>query len=273
MKPIELTFNFIGMSVVTWQPVFRFFHEKWGMKAERRAEFGDWANLGGGWDVYYESGRQGAIFELFDGGRAVTERRWGVNQGIRPGFHVPNLSDAIAILQARGVAHGTAITEHPWGRTAEIIAPEDIRIAIAEVPGRPASDDLAVPHIGHVAIKCADVAAMRRFYGNTIGYEQVNAGPDYTIFAQQNAHPLVILEPGGGASSFDPRDSPWELDPVRAFPVFLSMMTPDIHAAHIYLQSQDVTILRDIITHEDWGGTDLHIADPDGNAIQIVQYG
>jgi predicted enzyme related to lactoylglutathione lyase len=51
------------------------------------------------------------------------------------------------------------------------------------------------------------------------------------------------------------------------------MMTPDIRAAHAYLQARGVTMLRGIVYHDDWGGTDVHIADPDGNAIQVVQYG
>jgi hypothetical protein len=33
-----------------------------------------------------------------------------------------------------------------------------------------------------------------------------------------------------------------------------------------------VTILRAAASHDDWGGSDIHIADPDGNPIQIVQY-
>jgi predicted enzyme related to lactoylglutathione lyase len=59
---------------------------------------------------------------------------------------------------------------------------------------------------------------------------------------------------------------------VRAFPVFISLMTTDIQSAYAYLKSKGVTILRDIISDQSWGGSDLHIADPDGNGIQVVQY-
>jgi predicted enzyme related to lactoylglutathione lyase len=50
-------------------------------------------------------------------------------------------------------------------------------------------------------------------------------------------------------------------------------MTPDIEAAAAHMQQNNVTVLREVRSHDDWGGTDLHIADPDGNALQIVQYG
>ena len=60
---------------------------------------------------------------------------------------------------------------------------------------------------------------------------------------------------------------------MRAFPVFLSLMTTDIRSAYAHLKSHPVTVLREVILNQDWGGTDFHIADPDGNGIKVVQYG
>jgi catechol 2,3-dioxygenase-like lactoylglutathione lyase family enzyme len=207
MKPIELTFNFVGVSAAAWEPAFRFFNEILGIQAERRAEFGDWAVLGGGWDAYHNKDNRSAVFELFDNGRAVTARRWGLEQGIRPAFHVPNLPHAVEDLRARGITQIGDITERPWSKVVEFTATEGIRFAITEIPGLPSSDNLAAPYIGHVAIKTVDLTVARSFYGDTIGYTQVDAGADYAIYAQQNEHPLIILERGGEASAFDPRNS------------------------------------------------------------------
>jgi len=74
-------------------------------------------------------------------------------------------------------------------------------------------------------------------------------------------------------STVEPQNTQWEDNAVRAFPVFPSLMTTDIQSVYAYLKSKGVTILRDIISNQDWGGTDLHIADSDGNGIQVVQYG
>ena len=71
---VHMIFNFIGVSVVDWQLAFQFFSETLGLKAERNPKHGDWAIFGGAWDAYYKEGKHSAIFELFDMGRAVTER-------------------------------------------------------------------------------------------------------------------------------------------------------------------------------------------------------
>lgn len=268
MESINLIFNFIGVCVVDWHLAFRFFSETLGMKSKLEPKFGDWAVLGAAWDAYYKEGSRSAIFELFDRGRAVKERYWGWNQGIRPGFHVSNLQSTVEKVDLP-----LFIEDRPWGRMAEFSATEGIRFAFAEIPNAPSSDDLSVPYIGHVAIKCADFEAMQDFYGGALGFTRRESDSKYAVFSQKDGHPFVILEAGGNASTFDLHGTPWQDNAVRAFPVFISLMTTDIQTAHDHLQSQHVTILRDTITSEDWGGTDLHIADPDGNGIQVVQYG
>src|SRR5512138_237802 len=87
----DLTFNFIGVCVVDWRSAFRFFSEVLGLKYALEPKFGDWAILGAAWDAYYHQGSYSLIFELFDRGREVPERHWGLNQGVRPGLHVSNL--------------------------------------------------------------------------------------------------------------------------------------------------------------------------------------
>lgn len=273
MENLDLIFNFIGVSVVDWHSAFRFFSETLGFKAELNPIHGDWAVLGGAWDAYYRDGSRSAVFELFDHGRSVSERHWGLNQGIRPGFQVSNVQKVLHDLWARNNISIGNITDRPWGKTVEIITPEGIRFAFAEIPDTPFSDDIASPYVGHVAIKCADFEAMQNFYGNVLGFTRANSGSDFAVFTQKDGHPWVILERGGEPSSFDLRNTWWEDNAVRAFPVFISLMTKDIQPVYAYLKTQEVVILRDIISNQDWGGTDLHIADPDGNGIQVVQYG
>lgn len=268
---MDLTFNFIGVSVVDWHSTFHFFSETLGIKAELNPAHGDWAVFGGAWDAYYKDGSRSAIFELFDHGRAVPERHWGLNQGIRPGFHVSSIQKIIETL-SNEIPIGD-ILNHPWGKTAEIKTPEGIRFAFAEIPNAPFSDDLATPYIGHVAIKCADFDAMKNFYEGVLGFTLTDSSSDYAVFTQKDGHPSIILESGGTPSHIDLRNTWWEDNAVRAFPVFISLMTRDVQAVYASLKSKDVVVLRDIIPNQDWGGTDLHIADPDGNGIQVVQYG
>lgn len=267
MNEPNLTFNFIGVCVVDWRSAFQFFSETLGLKYERNPNHGDWATLGRTWDSHDNQNHHSASFELFDRGRSVTERHWGLNQGIRPGFQVSNLNTSMEKFRFPFV-----VEERPWGKTAEFETVEGIRFALAEIPDAPCSDDLSVPYIGHVAIKCANFEAMQNFYGNVLGLKITATGVDHVVLTQPNGFPFVVLERGGSESKFDLVNTPWEDNAVRASPVFLSVMTKDIQAAYAYLRSQGVTIQRDIIFHASWGGTDFHIADPDGNGIQVVLY-
>jgi len=164
MERANLTFNLIGVSVVDWRSAFKFFSESLGLKFKLEPKHGDWAIFGGAWHAYYHQGNRSAIFELFDQGRAVSERHWGLNQGIRPGFHVSNLQDMMRRLDIPFI-----VEERPWGKTAEFSTSERICFAFAEIPDAPSSDDISTPYIGHVAIKCADFEAMQNFYGNILG--------------------------------------------------------------------------------------------------------
>jgi hypothetical protein len=113
---------------------------------------------------------------------------------------------------------------------------------------------------------------MQNFYRDVLGFIPTRAGSDYAVFTQRDGYPSVILEQGGSSPAFDPRDTPWADNAVRAFPVFISLMTSDIQSAYAHLQSRNVKVLRDLVSNEVWSGTDLHIADSDGNGIQVVQY-
>jgi catechol 2,3-dioxygenase-like lactoylglutathione lyase family enzyme len=267
MENPSLTFNFIGVSVVDWHAAFKFFSKTLGLRHKLEPALADWAVLGVTSDADQHEKNRSASFELFDRGRAVAERCWGLNQGIRPGFHVSNLQNVMMKLDIP-----FTVEERSWGKAAEFSTVEGIRFALAEIPNASYSDDLSTPYIGHVAIKCADFEAMQHFYVDVLGFTRAEAGADYALLTQPDGFPFIVLERGGNRSSFDVRNTPWENNAVRAFPVFISLMTTNLRSAYDHLTANQVTVQREWMTHEDWGGSDFHIADPDGNAIQVVQY-
>lgn len=147
---------------------------------------------------------------------------------------------------------------------------EGIRWALAHVPDRLAREDASRPQFGHVALKCADLAAQRAFYGEMFGFLLEDSGTDYAVFGQRRAdHPFIVLETGGEVI-LPTRDGPF---PERAHPFFMSFMTPHIQEVADFCRECRIPHLREVTQHEDWGGTDMMITDADGNAIQVVQYG
>ena len=62
------------------------------------------------------------------------------------------------------------------------------------------------------------------------------------------------------------------LKPAFFYPLWISFETPDAVQANEWLSDQNVTVLQPLTHHQDWGGTDIIIADPDDNAIEIVEY-
>jgi hypothetical protein len=54
-------------------------------------------------------------------------------------------------------------------------------------------------------------------------------------------------------------------------PSFISFETDNIEPAAAWIKSREVPVVTDI-THHEWGGIDLMIADVDGNPVQVVQY-
>lgn len=266
---MDVTFNFIGMNVVDWHRSYTFFTQTLGLQAELNPAYGDWANLGAAWDGYY-SETHSLVCELFDQGKPVSERWWGHHQSIRPAIHVNDLESIVAQLRMGGVNFTGVIEHKSWGRQIEFDTVEGIRWTLAQVPGKPVRPDFSRPQFGHVAIKTADFEAQKRFYGNTMGFILEDSGTDYAIYGQNKPnHPFIILEPGGESARLDPRLAD---NPERSYPIHLSFMTPHIQATALECDKLGIRILRQIIKHDDWGGTDIFITDADGNGIQVVQY-
>jgi hypothetical protein len=81
---------------------------------------------------------------------------------------------------------------------------------------------------------------------------------------------LRIVE--GGKSTVPPFAS-GEAKPAFFYQVWINFERQDIHRANNWPQEQDIVIFHPLTYHEDWLGTDIILADPDGNPIQVVQYG
>jgi len=267
---MDIELNFMGVCVVDWHTSYRFYTEILGMHAELDPDLGIWASLGGGWDAY-RAGSKSMIVELFDGGRPAGDgRAWGHKQGIRPGIQVDDLEAVVVEARACGVPFTGEVEETDWGQRIEFTAPEGIRWTLSHVPGRPSSSDLFKPHIGHVEIKAHDLAEQEAFYRDVMGMHLESENQTQVILGQGAGKPWLTLESGSEKQINDPARAS---DPACGHPIFISFMTSDIQDVAALLREANVTMLKGIEHHADWGGTDLIIADVDGNVLQIVQYG
>lgn len=266
---MDTELNFLGLYVAAWQASYQFYTEILGMHADEDPSLGVWASLGGGWDAY-RTGCRSMICELFDGGRPVRRgRAWGRGQGIRPAIHVDDLDAVVSAARARGVPFTGAVEETAWGRRIEFTVPEGLRWTLCQTPGRPSSPDLFKPYIGHVEIKACDVAGQTAFYRDVIGMNLESETLAQVIVGQGVGQPWLTVESGGEKQMNDPAGGP---DAIRGQPVFISFMASDIQAVAARLTEAQATLLKDIEHHDAWGGTDIIIADVDGNALQVVQY-
>ena len=267
---MDIELNFMGVCVEDWHTSYRFYTEILGMHAELDPDLGIWASLGGGWDAY-RAGSRSMIVELFDGGRPAGGRRaWGHKQGIRPAIQVDDLEAVVAAARARGVPFTGEIEETDWGQRTEFTAPEGIRWTLSHVPERPSSPGLFKPHIGHVEIKTHDLAGQVTFYRDVMGMNLESEHQTQIILGQGAGKPWLALESGGEKQTNDPA---WASDPALGHPVFISFMASDVREVATRVRQANVNILKGVEHHADWGGTDLIVADVDGNALQIVQYG
>lgn len=53
--------------------------------------------------------------------------------------------------------------------------------------------------------------------------------------------------------------------------ILATIEASDVDALFAELSARDVPIAQEPTTHP-WGGTDLHVRDPDGNVISFVQF-
>jgi predicted enzyme related to lactoylglutathione lyase len=253
------TLNWFGMAVQDVPATTDFYSKKLG--------FHFWQNEDKSllWR-YFETRRM--TFELFKAhsGRFVV-KGWGNGQAFRPAILVNDLSAAVTRLQNQGVLLSHEISE--FGHQIEITGPEEIRWSL--IAGSDIEIDWAHPVIGGIELKAANLEAQKDFYTQIFGMVVEHQTDQVIHLTQPNGEAWLRIQAGGTSTSLQAVVN--NLKPAFFYPIWISYETKDIKQANTWLQQQNVTIIRPITYHKDWEGTDIIIADVDGNAIQVVQYG
>ena len=268
---VSLKLNFLGVSVSDFPSSYRFYTDVLGVRrAPSDHEEADWAMMGKTWEEFLQLEAPGMVWELFGGAPPPPDNRaWGQGQGICPGIQVKDLEKTVADLRTRGVTFMAEIQEHQWGQRIEFRAPEGIQWSLANAEGFPFGPDLNIPHIGWVELKAKDLDAQVAFYKEVMGLGTGFHGSGGAMLRQGPGEAVLFLEPGGEMGT---ADQAFPGSPVRQHPVWISFMTFDVQDAISWFEKHGVTFLQRLTQHPDWGGTDIIIADVDGNAIQVVQY-
>lgn len=111
----------------------------------------------------------------------------------------------------------------------------------------------------HVALKCADLAAMERFYVTLLGY-RVEWRPDPENIYLTNGQDSLALHFDATASVAETR--------LDHFGVLLETMA-DVDAWAAHVKQGGAQILAEPRTHRD-GCRSFYLADPEGNRIQFL---
>jgi len=147
--------------------------------------------------------------------------------------------------------------------------PEGIRWGLAQAPQ--SESDWSHPLIGGVELKAVDPEAQKAFYTQVLGMAIERETEQAIHLSQASGEAWLHIESGGVEMPIPA--PPGDPKPAFYYPIWISYETEDVRNADAWLQRQGVRILHPLTYHEDWNGTDIIIADADGNAIQIVQYG
>jgi catechol 2,3-dioxygenase-like lactoylglutathione lyase family enzyme len=125
--------------------------------------------------------------------------------------------------------------------------------AQAQPPARP-----RIVGIAHVAFRVSDLEKSRAYYEDFLGFAELPAkNPDGAVFVKINDQQYVELIPGlaHGADRFD----------------HLAFETDDAERLRAYLASRDVRV-PDSASKGPAGDFEFRATDPDGHAIEFVQY-
>jgi catechol 2,3-dioxygenase-like lactoylglutathione lyase family enzyme len=120
-----------------------------------------------------------------------------------------------------------------------------------------------VTGVAGFAVKVADMADARRFYSGVLGLEEAFAikspvgGSDLTTF-KINETQYVYLAPD-------------LKDPNESRLLFVSFETTDARALRTYLASKGVEVTA-AVNADPQGNLSLMVKDPEGNAVQFIQY-
>ena len=253
----SFTLNWFGMAVHDVPAATDFYSKKLGIHSWQDEDKGLWR--------YFETRRM--TFELFKAHSSRVEAKgWGNGQAFRPVILVSDLSAAVSRLQDQGVLLSRDISES--GHQIEITGPEEIRWSLMD--GSDIEIDWAHPVIAGIELKAANPEGQKDFYTQVLGMTLEHKTDQVMHLTQPNGEAWLRIQAGGSSNS--PQAAINSPKPAFFFPIWISYETKDIKQANAWLQQQNVTILHPLTYHKDWHGTDIIIADVDGNAIQVVQY-
>jgi catechol 2,3-dioxygenase-like lactoylglutathione lyase family enzyme len=215
---------------------------------------------------YFET--RGIVFELFQAhpGR-LRVNAWGDGQAFRPAMLVDNIPAIAATLEGQGISFSPLNSD--FGEQLEMIGPEEICWSLLKSPD--IKMDWAHPTIGGIELKATNVGAQKEFYTKILGMKVEYEIPEVVHLGQ--SHGVAWLRIQAGAVPMPLPAPAGEPKPALYYPIWISFETEDVKSAKDWLQEQNATILHPLTYHQDWDGTDIILADADGNAVQVVQYG
>jgi catechol 2,3-dioxygenase-like lactoylglutathione lyase family enzyme len=122
-----------------------------------------------------------------------------------------------------------------------------------------AADRPPIVGVSHIAFHVSDAAKARAFYGGLLGYEEAagKPSPDGRVRFRINGRQYVEIVPGLVAGSDDRLDH-------------VAFETTNLDALRAYLAEKDVKTAEAVM---EAGHRMLRVADPDGHAVEFVQYG
>jgi catechol 2,3-dioxygenase-like lactoylglutathione lyase family enzyme len=125
-------------------------------------------------------------------------------------------------------------------------------LALAAAAGSPSPSPVRPPIVGvsHIAFRVADLARARAFYGGLLGLDERERR--FPVNARQFVE-IVPGRPGGDDDRLD----------------HVAFETVDVDALRTYLLDRGVAVGVPVV---EGGDRVLHIADPDGHAVEFVQY-
>lgn len=274
-RSVSFEWNFLGVCATNWSESFRFYSETLGIQV--RSQDGPWAVFGTGWDRYRAGKSRALVWELFQRPLPVASQDVGRSAlEVELGIQVSDLEKAVAFVRSRGVvlvrsADGEVSNsasrfrfDAPGGTSWFL---ESRREAVSNMSS---VGSLAEPEILSVEFRVRDFLGQRAFYEQVLGLNVLESKDSRLLLGQNSGGPRLVLKKA--REQIRPRDDfqsrKYSGPPALCQPVFLGFMTPNVKAAAESLRKSHVRVLQDV-EHHDWGGTDLIVADADGNAVQV----
>ena len=120
-----------------------------------------------------------------------------------------------------------------------------------------------------VRLRCAEIQPQVDFFQQVFEWKAMSTDETSGKLLQGEGMPTLDLKQEVGLSVLK---LPEGANPLRVTPSWMSVETNDINAAEARFQELGVTILRPK-TAQPYGGTDIVLADAEGNPVQVVQQG